>query len=280
MTLIVSDIDGTVLDYGKPIKAVIALVKKYDEVIFMTNRPEEERKKTVADLKKVGVKYSRLIMNTTGEAAPKFKKGAVKALLEEEDEEGNKVNVVNAFIDDRLDTRNAIRSLDAKIRIFDPAQVAGKGTNKASAASYSFSEAVELATVASEEALAEVIDYFAATSTSRESIEVPQFIRDNAKRGLEMNRKGFGGDGLTDKTKAEARDMANGKVTLGKCVRMAAWFARHKPDTKADGFKNKKSADYPSAGLVAWLLWGGDSNGSLKAAEWAEKQVKRYESNK
>jgi hypothetical protein len=278
MTLIVSDIDGTVLDYGRPNKVVVDFVKKYDEVIFMTNRPEEERKRTVADLKKVGIKYSRLIMNTTGESAPKFKKGAVKSLLEEEDEEGNQVNVINAFIDDRLDTRNAIRSLDAKIRVFDPAKIAGKGSNKASAASYSFSEAFELATVASEEALSDVVDYLAATSTSRESIEVPQFIRDNAKRGLELNKEGYGGDGLTDKTKGEARDMANGKVTLGKCVRMAAWFARHKPDTKTNGFKNKKSADYPSAGLVAWLLWGGDSSGSMRAAEWAEKQVKRYES--
>lgn len=276
MSLIISDIDGTVLDYGKPIKAVVDFLKKYDEVIFMTNRPEEERKKTVADLKKVGIKYSRLIMNTTGEAAPKFKKGAVKSLTEEEDDDGNKVYLVDAFIDDRMDTRNAVRSLDAKIRIFDPAEITGKGGNKASVASYSLSESIEIATMASEEALAEVIDYLAATSTSRQSIEVPQFIRDNAKRGLEMNKEGYGGDGLTDKTKAEARDMANGKVTLGKCVRMAAWFARHKPDTKADGFKNKKSEDYPSAGLVAWLLWGGDSNGSLRAAEWAEKQVNRY----
>jgi hypothetical protein len=278
MAIIISDIDGTVLDYGKPIKAVVDFVKKYDEVIFMTNRPEEERKKTVADLRKVGIKYSRLIMNTTGEAAPKFKKGAVKELVEEEDDEGNPVNVISAFIDDRLDTRNAIRSLDAKIRIFDPAQIAGKTSGKASLASYSLGEAIAIATEQSTDALAEIIDYLAVSSTSRESIEVPQFIRDNAKRGLEMNKEGYGGDGLTDKTKAEARDMANGKVTLGKCVRMAAWFARHKPDTKADGFKNKKSADYPSAGLVAWLLWGGDSNGSMRAAEWAEKQVARYES--
>lgn len=274
MSLIVSDIDGTVLDYGKPIKAVIDLVKKYDEVIFMTNRPEEERKKTVADLKKVGIKYSRLIMNDTGEAAPKFKKGAVKSLMEDE-EIG-----IDAFIDDRLDTRNAIRSLDAKIRVIDPATVTGKGSNKASLASYSIGEAVAIAMEQSTEALAEVIDYLAVNSKTRETIEVPSFIRDNAKRGLELNKDGYGGDGLTDKTKGEARDMANGKVTIGKCVRMAAWFARHKPDTQADGFKNKKSPDYPSAGLVAWLLWGGDSNGSMRAAEWAEKQVERFKSQK
>lgn len=274
MSLIVSDIDGTVLDYGRPIKAVVDLVKKYDTVIFMTNRPEEERRKTVADLRKVGIKYERLIMNTTGEAAPKFKKGAVKALMDDEE------LVIDAFIDDRLDTRNAIRSLDAKIKVIDPAKVAGKSNSKASLASYSLGEAIAIATEQSTDALAEVIDYLAVNSKSRETIEVPQFIRDNAKRGLELNKEGHGGDGLTDKTKAEARDMANGKVTIGKCVRMAAWFARHKPDTQADGFKNKKSTDYPSAGLVAWLLWGGDSNGSMRAAEWAEKQVERFKSQK
>jgi len=273
MSLIVSDIDGTVFEYGKPIKAVVDFVKKYDNVIFMTNRPSSERRKTVADLKKVGIKYSELIMNTTGESAPKFKKGAVLMLIEDE---GLKIN---AFIDDRMDTRNAIRSLDEGIRIFNPADIYGEPKKKPSANSYSLSERIEFAMEASEDAMSEVIDYLAATSKSRQSIEVPQFIRDNAKRGLELNKEGYGGDGLTDKTKAEARDMANGKVTLGKCVRMAAWFARHKPDTQTDGFKNRKSPDYPSAGLVAWLLWGGDSSGSMKAAEWADKQVNKY-SNK
>lgn len=274
MALIVSDIDGTVLDYGKPIKAVVDFVKKYDTVIFMTNRPESERKKTVADLKKVGIRYSRLIMNTTGESAPKYKKDAVKSLIDDEEIQ------VDAFIDDRLDTRNAIRSLDKKIRIFNPAQVAGSAEKKESLASYSLGEAVSIAMEQSTEALAEVIDYLAVNSKTRETIEVPSFIKDNARRGLELNKEGHGGDGLTDKTKQEARDMAGGKVTIGKCVRMAAWFARHKPDTQADGFKNKKSPDYPSAGLVAWLLWGGDSNGSMRAAEWAEKQVERFKNNK
>lgn len=107
-------------------------------------------------------------------------------------------------------------------------------------------------------------------------INVPTYIRENALRGLELNRKGFGGDGLTPKTKAEARDMANGKVTLSKCVRMSAWFARHQPDTKAEGFHDKSSPKYPSAGLVAWLLWGGDANGSMRAKEWADSQVKKF----
>lgn len=123
--------------------------------------------------------------------------------------------------------------------------------------------------------LSETLDFWAAKRGER--IEVPDYIRENAKRGLELNREGHGGDGLTDKTKAEARAMADGVITLSKCVRMAAWFKRHKVDTESDGFKNRKSPDYPSAGLVAWLLWGGDASGSMRAAEWAEKQVARAE---
>lgn len=262
--IIVSDIDGTVLEDGAPMKAVIAYInKRATRVIFLTNRPDNERRKTVADLKKVGIKYSELIMNNTGEPAPIFKKRVVQGLLDEEIE-------VAEFIDDRMDTRNAVRGIGG-IKVTDPASISGK---KESLASYSPSESIMLAIEVGYDTMADVVDYIAAAKDIK--IEVPQFIRDNAKRGLELNREGHGGDGLTDKTKAEARDMANGKVSIGKCVRMSAWFARHKPDTQADGFKNKKSNDYPSAGLVAWLLWGGDANGSFRAKEWADKQVERH----
>lgn len=110
-----------------------------------------------------------------------------------------------------------------------------------------------------------------------EKINVPDYIRKNAKRGLELNREGHGGDGLTDKTKQEAREMADGIITYSKCVRMSAWFARHRVDVQGEGFKNKKSPKYPSAGLVAWLLWGGDANGSMRAKVWADEQVARID---
>lgn len=131
-----------------------------------------------------------------------------------------------------------------------------------------------------DDAIGAVIDSFATIMTKwakDERIKVPTFIQQNAKRGLELNKKGFGGDGLVDRTLSEARDMARGKVTLGKCIRMSAWFARHKVDTQAEGFKNKKSPKYPSAGLVAWLLWGGDADGSFRAKEWADRQIAKFE---
>ena len=111
-------------------------------------------------------------------------------------------------------------------------------------------------------------------------IDVPDYIKKNCERGLELNRKGHGGDGLTDQTKQEARDMARGEISYDKCKRMAAWFARHRVDTMAEGFGNEKSPKYPSAGLVAWLLWGGDSNGSMRAMVWAQEQVERVDKQK
>ncbi len=107
-------------------------------------------------------------------------------------------------------------------------------------------------------------------------IDVPDYIRKNCERGLELNRQGHGGDGLTDQTKQEAREMARGEITYDKCKRMAAWFARHREASITEGF-NPRSPKYPSAGLVAWLLWGGDGNGSMRAAVWAEEQVNRID---
>jgi uncharacterized protein len=104
-------------------------------------------------------------------------------------------------------------------------------------------------------------------------LSAPQFIRDNAARGLKYLSEGFGGDGLTDATKREAREMAAGRITENKVRKMAPWFARHKVDGQAP--KNKDSSDpqYPGAGLVAWLLWGGDSNFSDRAQEWAQRKI-------
>ena len=102
---------------------------------------------------------------------------------------------------------------------------------------------------------------------------VPQFIQDNAARGLKYLEEGFGGDGLTDGTKREAREMAAGRITENKVRKMAPWFARHKVDGQAPKNSDPSHAEYPGAGLVAWLLWGGDSNFSDRAQNWAQRQI-------
>ena len=93
----------------------------------------------------------------------------------------------------------------------------------------------------------------------------PAYMRAAARRGLELNRQGFGGDGLTDKTKQEARDMADGRVSEDKWRRIAPWIARHLVDLNAPQNNNPDDPGYPGAGLVAHYLWG--SGPSKRAAQ-------------
>ena len=104
-------------------------------------------------------------------------------------------------------------------------------------------------------------------------LSVPSFISANAKRGLKYYSEGFGGDGLVPATIAAARDMAAGKITEPKVRKMAPWFARHQVDGKAPSNRNPSDPGYPGAGLVAWLLWGGDSNFSDRAQKWAQRKI-------
>ena len=95
----------------------------------------------------------------------------------------------------------------------------------------------------------------------------------NAARGLEYLAEGFGGDGLTEGTKRDAREMAAGNISDAKVRKMAPWFARHKVDGQAPKNNDPSNAQYPGAGLVAWLLWGGDSNFSDRAQNWAQSKI-------
>lgn len=104
-------------------------------------------------------------------------------------------------------------------------------------------------------------------------LTVPEFIRNNAERGLKYVKEGFGGDGLTDTAKREAREMANGNISEAKVRKMAPWFARHKVDGEAAKNKDSSNPEYPGAGLVAWLLWGGDANFSDRAMNWAQRKI-------
>jgi phosphoglycolate phosphatase-like HAD superfamily hydrolase len=84
MPRIVTDIDGTIIDAGKPVQRVLDYIKaEAEEVVVLTNRPESDREKTVADLKATGLTYSELIMNKDGTPAPEFKAAAVKAMLDD-----------------------------------------------------------------------------------------------------------------------------------------------------------------------------------------------------
>jgi len=104
-------------------------------------------------------------------------------------------------------------------------------------------------------------------------LTVPTFIRENAKRGLAYYEEGLGGDGLVPATISAARDMAAGNVSEAKVRKMAPWFARHQVDGQAPSNKDSSDPGYPGAGLVAWLLWGGDGNFSSRTQDWAQRKI-------
>ncbi len=78
-----------------------------------------------------------------------------------------------------------------------------------------------------------------------------------AKRGLEW-RKEFGRGG-TEVGVARARDISNRKeLSIDTMKRMYSFFSRHEVDKKAEGFRPGEEG-YPSAGRIAWALWGGSA---------------------
>ena len=106
---------------------------------------------------------------------------------------------------------------------------------------------------------------------------VPEFIKNNAQRGLDYLSEGFGGDGLTEGTKSAAREMAKGNISDDKVRKMAPWFARHKADGQAPQNKDSSDPGYPGAGLVAWLLWGGNADFDDAAQDWAQRQIDKLD---
>ena len=60
---------------------------------------------------------------------------------------------------------------------------------------------------------------------------------------------------------------------------MAAWFARHESDLDAPRNSNQNHEDFPGAGAVAWLLWGGNPTESdpMRAAKWAERKAEQID---
>jgi ribonucleotide monophosphatase NagD (HAD superfamily) len=109
MPRIFTDIDDTILKDGQPVEKVVRFIDETaEEVVVLTNRPESDREKTVADLSAIGFEYDGLIMNDSGEEAPAFKSKVIKAELDAG-------RVVDLFIDNRPDTREAVAALGVEV---------------------------------------------------------------------------------------------------------------------------------------------------------------------
>lgn len=116
------------------------------------------------------------------------------------------------------------------------------------------------------------------TKTEERVFDVPQYIRQNAERGLRYYEEGFGGDGLVAETIADARRMADGFISEEKVAKMGPWIARHLVDLDAEKNNNPEHPEYPGPGLVAHLLWGSgpDKATALRVRRWAERKAAEY----
>lgn len=93
-------------------------------------------------------------------------------------------------------------------------------------------------------------------------------MRRSARRGLQWRREY--GRGGTQTGVARARDIANGaNLSDDTVMRMYSFFSRHEVNKQAEGFSAGEDG-FPSAGRIAWELWGGDAG-----QRWAERQRDR-----
>ena len=108
------------------------------------------------------------------------------------------------------------------------------------------------------------------------SFNVPQSVRNNAERGLELRQKHKRG-GLDAKQAKKhgvgsgvqrASDLKSGSVSYKTVKRMKSFFARHSAYKKHHDDKTSKA-------YISWMLWGGDAG-----KRWAESIVKREEAKK
>ena len=101
-------------------------------------------------------------------------------------------------------------------------------------------------------------------------LQPTEAMAEEAQRGLDW-REEFGRGG-TEVGVARARDISNRKNLSPETVRrMVSYFARHEVDKQGEGFSPGEDG-YPSAGRIAWALWGGDSGKS-----WANAKSKQLE---
>jgi len=103
-----------------------------------------------------------------------------------------------------------------------------------------------------------------AESEARSPYSPTQEMRQEASRGLAWREEyGRGGTAIGV---ARARDISNGRqLPLETVARMVSYFARHEVDKEGQGWSPGEDG-YPSAGRIAWALWGGDPGRS-----WAEE---------
>ena len=90
-------------------------------------------------------------------------------------------------------------------------------------------------------------------------------MKEEARRGLDWRREFKRGG--TQVGVARANQIVSGeRMSPSTVLRMYSFFSRHEVDKQGQGF-DKGEQGYPSAGRIAWALWGGDAGFS-----WSKKK--------
>ena len=91
-----------------------------------------------------------------------------------------------------------------------------------------------------------------------------QGMIDEAKKGKEW-REEFGRGG-TDVGLKTANMIISNSLSADRVTRMFSYLKRHEVDKEGEGFYPDQDG-FPSAGRIAWALWGGDA-----AVKWSERK--------
>lgn len=95
----------------------------------------------------------------------------------------------------------------------------------------------------------------------------------NASQGLEWRsefKRGGTAVGVARANQLKSRE----RLSPSTVKRMHSYFSRHEVDKEAEGFRRGEKG-FPSAGKIAWQLWGGDEGQS-----WAARKVVQFDAEK
>lgn len=105
------------------------------------------------------------------------------------------------------------------------------------------------------------LSYVAVSDT----VKPPKGVQEEAALGLKWRMEFKRGGTMVGV--ARARDLSGGRpVSYLTLKRMKAYFDRHEVDLQGQGSKPGEDG-YPSAGLIAWKLWGGDAGRTWAVSE-------------
>lgn len=101
-------------------------------------------------------------------------------------------------------------------------------------------------------------------------LRAPVEVAAVAKRGLE-NRRKYGRGGTLVGARRASQLANRDVVSIETIKRMVAYFERHEADLEAPAAR-PGHPQYPSAGRIAWDLWGG-----APGRAWAKRQLAVWE---